>query len=297
MIPALNMHLEDVRVVLRNEVNDITVCRDIKETAHRFYTMISIKSDTHRKYLIEQMNRGNLFAQCRDFIGSFSVGRELKLLFHYENDNPIDNVGSIYLYDFVQCRKAAMNLIGTMAEKGVSGQICRLLLNPRNINLNSDCEVTLNYFLDFQDFDLELRDFHDIEYVAGVIFGILERPWKEGLSGNISGYPDELRLFWMKLQNHSFLSYGQIMAQVRSMPDKPMARKGALWRVKRGLRNVRAALFRNTTRIVLTVLVLITILYAGYQIGIRIKAKKAYNKNISYSGLEYIGTVYLGNEE
>ena len=86
VIPALNMHLEDVRVVLKNEINDITVCRDLKESGQQFYTMVSVKSDEYRKYITEQMNMGKMFAHCKDFIGSFSVGRELKLLFRYETD-------------------------------------------------------------------------------------------------------------------------------------------------------------------------------------------------------------------
>lgn len=300
MIPALNMHLEDVRVVLQNEINDITVCRDEKESSPRFYTMISIKDDRYRKHLIERINKEQLFAGCKDFVGSFSVGKELKLLFQYENENPLENVGGIYLYDFVQCRTAALHLISTLAEKAVSGQIIRLMLHPRNINLNSDCEVSLNYFLDFREYSLEeekKETFHDMEYVTRVLFGILERPWKEELEGNIQSYPDELRLLWMKLQNHSFHSYGQVMAQIRSMPDQLTARKGLLWRTKKGWNHLRSLLFQNTTRIMLTVLILVTLVYAGYQIGIRVKAKNAYHKNVSYSGLEYIGTVYLGNEE
>ena len=81
MIPALNMHLEDVRVVLKNEINDITVCRDVKENGQKFYTMISIKDDMYRKYITEQMSVGNMFSHCKDFIGSFSMGKELKLVY------------------------------------------------------------------------------------------------------------------------------------------------------------------------------------------------------------------------
>lgn len=297
MIPALNMHLEDVRVVLKNEVNDITVCRDIKENGHHFYTMISVKSDAHRKYITRQMNKGKLFSHSKDFIGSFSVGKELKLLFRYESENLIGNVGSIYLYEFSKCRQAAINLVSVIAETGMDGQIFKLLLNPRNINVNSDCSVTLNYFLDFKEYDLAAKEFNYMDCITQTVFSILERPWKEVFQGEVQNYPDELRLFWMKMQNHSFATYGQIVSQLRIMPDRPIAKQGFLWKIRKALRSVRATLFKNPARIALTLLVLITILYATWQIGMRIRIQRAYDKNISYSALEYIGTVYLGDEE
>lgn len=297
MIPALNMHLEDVRVVLKNEINDITVCRDVKENGQKYYTMISIKDDMYRKYITEQMSIGNMFSHCKDFIGSFSMGKELKLVFRYEVENLIGNVGSIYLYDFARCRQAAIQLVSVIAEKGMSGQICKLLLNPRNINIDRECSVTLNYFLDFQEYDLNLGQFNDMDCIAETVFSILERPWKEKFQGEVQNYPDELRLFWMKIQNHSFLSYGQIVSQLRGMPNKPIAKQGVIWKIRKVLRNIRTVLFKNPLRIVLTVLVAVTIVYAAWQISMRIKVQRAYQKNVSYSAMEYIGTVYLGDEE
>lgn len=297
MIPALNMHLEDIRVVLKNEVNDITVCRDIKDSGQQFYTMVSIKSDSYRKYITEQMNLGRMFAHCKDFVGSFSVGKELKLLFRYENESLIGNVGSIYLYDFVRCREAAISLVSMLAKTGITGQVCKLLLNPRNINVDSEGGVTLNYFLDFQDYDIDEQGFNDMDYIAQTVFDILERPWKERFNGEIQSYPDELRLFWMKMQNHSFLTYGQIVSQLRAMPDKPIAKQGTVWRIRKWIRGVRSVLFKNPSRIVITLLVITTIVYASWQISMRIKVRRAYEQNISYSALEYVGTVYLGEEE
>lgn len=297
MIPALNMHLEDVRVVLKNDINDITVCRDIKDSAQQFYTMISVKSDLHRKYITEQINLGKMFTHCKDFVGSFGTGKELKLIFRYENENLIDHVGSIYLYDFARCREASIRLISALAESGISGPVCKLLLNPRNINVDSDGGVTLNYFLDFSDYDMEEAPFNELDYIAETVFGILERPWKEKFHGEVLNYPDELRLFYMKIQNHSFLSYGQIVSQLRSMPAKPIAKQGTIWKLRRWFRGIYATLFKNPARIILTLLVVVTILYAAWQISMRIRVHRAYDQNVSYSALEYIGTVYLGDEE
>ena len=42
MFPALNMELEIVRTVLKNPVNDIYVCTDLRKNTGTFYTMVSI---------------------------------------------------------------------------------------------------------------------------------------------------------------------------------------------------------------------------------------------------------------
>ena len=47
----------------------------------------------------------------------------------------------------------------------------------------------------------------------------------------------------------------------------------------------------------LTILVLVTLIYAGGQIRTRWKVRKAYESNVSYNGIEYIGNVYLGDGE
>ena len=47
----------------------------------------------------------------------------------------------------------------------------------------------------------------------------------------------------------------------------------------------------------LTILVIVTLIYAATQIYSRWIYRRAYEENISYYGIEHIGDVYLGNEE
>ena len=50
MFPALNMELEIVRTVLKNPVNDIYVCTDLRKNTGTFYTMVSTADpDCRRK--------------------------------------------------------------------------------------------------------------------------------------------------------------------------------------------------------------------------------------------------------
>ena len=47
----------------------------------------------------------------------------------------------------------------------------------------------------------------------------------------------------------------------------------------------------------LTILVVVTLIYGSVQVWRRWTVKKAYESNVSYNGIEYIGNVYLGEEE
>lgn len=297
MMSTLNMNIETVRVVLKNEVNDIIVCRSTQEVPNQLYTMISIKSDYHRKYFAEKISKGEIFGHCREFMGSFSIGSQLRLLFRYENENRIGNVKSIYLFDFIHCKTAAINLLGALAEAGVTGETGKLLLNERNINIDKNGEVSLNYFLDFKEYDFDGEGEEYMETLGNFVSTILEYPWKDKLNEDYNSYPDELKLFRMKTRNQSLSSYGQVIAQIRSMPDKLTARQGIMWRLRKLVVGTKGVLFRNPTRTILTLLVMVTIIYAAYQIGIRIQVRRAYADNVSYNALDYIGKVYLGNEE
>ena len=71
MFPALNMELEIVRTVLKNPVNDIYVCTDLRKNTGIFYTMVSIADPDCRRKVTEKLNTERLFFSNRDFIGSF----------------------------------------------------------------------------------------------------------------------------------------------------------------------------------------------------------------------------------
>ena len=53
MFPALNMELEIVRTVLKNPVNDIYVCTDLRKNTGTFYTMVSIADPDCRRKVTE----------------------------------------------------------------------------------------------------------------------------------------------------------------------------------------------------------------------------------------------------
>ena len=171
-----------------------------------------------------------------------------------------------------------------------------LLLNDRNINITREGEVQFNYFLDFSQWQPGIEEQRYYQEVAQKVFGILELNYK-GKYETPDSYPGDIRLFYMKMTTTGFPSLGHMISAVRNMPDKPVEMRGLLWWFKSRFQRVRGFLFRNAMTAFLTILVAVTVIYAGVQIHGRWKVRKAYESNISYNGIDYIGNVYLGDTE
>lgn len=295
MYLALNMELETVRTVLENDINDIYVCKDLKDNTGVYYTMISIKDAKFRKMIAGQMNTSGLFFGNKDFVGAFSHEDQLNLVFHYFHESLVSVMGSVYLYSFAECKEAALSCIAAHAEAGVDGSVGLLLLDERNINIYKDGGVCLNYFMDFAQWK-ECTKEEYITEVAQTAFHILDINYREKYD-NPELYPDDLRIFYMKLTSTGFSTFGQIISTIRGMSDKPVEMRGFIWWLKSRYKIVRNFLFRNSINTFLTILVVVTLIYAAYQIGIRLRANKANANNIDYYGIQTIGDVYLGDEE
>lgn len=296
MFPALNMELEIVRTVLQSEVNDVYVCTDLLKNTGVFYTMISIRDTRYRKIVTEKLNTERLFFSNRDFIGSFIYENRLNLVFRYYHENLLSLLGGVYLAEFTDCKRAALNLTAACVECGADPDLGILLLDERNINLTREGDIQFNYFLDFSRMGQGADESAYIQKIAQAVFGILELNYK-GRYDDPENYPDDLRLFYLKMRTTGFASIGHMISNIRAMSDKPVERRGILWWFGSRFRKVKNFLFRNSMTAFLTVLVVVTLIYAGGQIHTRWKIKKAYESNISYYGIEYIGNVYLGNEE
>lgn len=296
MFPALNMELEVVRTVLQNDVNDVYVCTDLKKNTGVFYTMISIKDTKNRKVMAQKLNTEKMFFSNHDFVGSFTYESCLNLVFRYYHENLLSLLGGVYLVEYKDCKNAALALITACAECAASPDMGMLLLNERNINITKEGEVQFNYFLDYSEFKAGVGEDAYLRRLSDIVFQILELNYKSRYD-RPENYPGDLRLFYLKMTTTGFSSFGHMISMIRSMDDKPKETKGIFWWMESHFQQGRRFLFRNSTNTFLTILFLVTCVYAANQIYTRWKIQKAYESNVSYYGIEYVGTVYLGDEE
>ena len=279
MLAVLNMDLEPVRVVLSNEVNRITVCEDRRRAQGGLYTVVSVTAP-HARRDAARLTAAGAFGGSVDFVGSAALGDALHLVFRYRPESLLASRESIYGVDFVHRRTMAANFLaaaaGTqMPPDGESG------------------EVYFNSYLDFADYRPETTQPEFCRAAAAYVFDILCRDYARSAGGQIPDYPGELQAFYRKTQVGGFTSLGALLAAVRALPDAPRPPHRGLRRLWDSILALLGVMKKHSLAIFLALLVGVTILYAAYQIAIRVSAGNAEKANTTYGGMQTIGDVTL----
>ncbi|MEG1773772.1 MAG: hypothetical protein RR320_02840, partial [Oscillospiraceae bacterium] len=132
------MQLETVRTVLSNEVNEISVCVDLKRKSGVFYTVVSIISAPVRRKVAGIFASDGPLATNSDFIGLFSHGDSLNLVFLYREESLLSRREAIYATTFALRKQIVESLLVSLAETQLLGSIGLLLLSDRNINISPE---------------------------------------------------------------------------------------------------------------------------------------------------------------
>ncbi len=294
MLEALNMRLEVVRTVLSNDVNEISVCVDTKRNTGAFYTMIAVSDATVRRQLALWIATEEAFTRNRDYLGSFSVQNTMYLLFAYHPERRLTEHYTLYTQTFARRKQLAVSLLAACAQSGFSAQLGEAMLHRRNINLDQDGNVYLNYFLDLKP--LQLTTDRYIQRLSQYVFEVLSQEYKEKLQQNMQDYPSELQVYYRKMQNNSFTSLHALLTTVKAMPDVLSVQKRGVFKLVAAAKSAWQWLKRNATTLFVVGLLAVTLSYLGYQIYARVVQSNQAASNISYSGLANIGDVYLGEE-
>lgn len=295
MLTALNMDLEPVRLVLSNEVNRITVCEDRRRASGQLYTVIAVMQPAMRRD-VARLTSSGAFDGTADYVGSAAQGDALHLVFRYRPESLLASRESIYGVDFVHRRTMAASFVAACAETQMPPAVALLLVGGRCVNLSQSGEVYFNYFLDFADYRPDVTQTEYCRKAASYVFDILSRDYAREAEGQIPNYPSELQAFYKKAQVGGFSSLGALLSAVRALPDKPRPPHRGWRRVWDSLLALFGVLKKHSMAIFLTALVLVTIVYAAYQIAIRISASSTAKANTTYAGMQMIGEVSLADE-
>ncbi len=298
MIEALNMQLDVVRTVIKNDTNEITVCADRKRDTGVFYTVISITSPVIRREIAGIMAQEELFKDNSDYIGSFTLKDSFSLVFTYQSESRLLDMDNVYISEFSDRVEVATAFVAAVAQSGITSSMGMLLLNPRNINLTREKSVYLNYFLDFHEWN-DNEDNETLFYsrVASVTFNVLASDFEKKYGDHIPYYPNELQVFYKKIGTKGFGTLNRILAQIKMLPEELEDINGGINRRLRWLRTIIGFVKRNSLMLFLGVVVVITVIYTFYQITTRLNYARLTAENVSYAAMENIGEVYLGELE
>ena len=296
MISALGMELDMVRVVFKGALNEVGVYIDAKRDTGTYYTVVSIFSKPLAKLIAERIAVDGLFGQNGDFIGSFTHKDALHLVFVYRDESRLAYREALYAATFAKRKEVALNFLAALAETEIRGDVGMLLISDENVNLMPDGKIYLNYCFDFTKFSPNTTqdDFHS--KAGSYVFDVLTREYAAKYEQQVEMYPHELRLMFKKIQNRAFRSLSQIMMFIKALPDKPAEQKFGIARLLGAFGRMKAFLSKNPSSLFLVSLVIVTAIYLGYQIVIRVMADRNTRENTVYVGMRQIGEVYLGEE-
>lgn len=297
MFQVLNMNLEVTRTVLKNAVNEITVCADLKRESGAYYTVIAVTDSGLRKELARRIGGEGLFSGNRDFIGSFTYQEGLNLVFDYRPEVRLCDREAILVKGFGDRKNLASSFLVACAETGTDGAIGELLIRDRNINVTPDGKVYFNYFIDFLEMKSDETPKKFFRTLSAYAFDVLTREYSLRYDRQIDRYPRELQAFFKKKEAGGFTGYNQILTFIKMIPDRPAERHFGLRGLLDWLLGLMGRLKKHSMAIFLTALVLMTVAYGAYEIFLRLSMRQSQRTNTSYSGMSQIGEVYLGDEE
>ncbi len=292
----INTQLHTVRSVIANEVNEITVCEDRTRDSGTFFTVVSIKSPKVRRDVAHHIATEGLFATNVDFMGSYTQGDRLNLVFNYRDENRLSAKEAVICTNDKMRVRLAENLLIATAESQVTPSVGLLLLNERNINATSNLDVFFNYFLDFSEWDQSKSSDDYFRELAMKVFKILSSEYDIKFAGAIHRYPSELQVLFRKAGNGGFTNYSSMITFVKMLSDGYSVPATGIMYIWSKIKQMWAYFKSHWTTILAVGLVVATIIFLTYQIYIRVDAQQKNADNLVYIGLEQIGDVFLGDE-
>lgn len=286
-----------MRTVLKNDVNEISVCVDRKRDTGVFYTVISISSRDVCRFLVQHTTQEGLFESNTDYVGSFTYRDQLNLVFIFREESLLSSREDVYLAAFAKRKETALQFLAACAETGITGCVGELLMDKCNINLSATGKIYFNYFMDFKNLAVTEAQSSYYRKIALFAYDIVSREYKRKYDGEVSDFPSEIQVFYKKAQGKGLTSYGQILAFLRELPDEPVEKRVGIGRLLDKLLSRKAWLSRYGMTVFVVGMVLATIAYTCYQISVRVSIAKSQKENTTYIGMQTIGEVYLGEED
>ncbi len=291
------MDLQVLRTVIKNDVNEVSVCSDMKRESGTFYTLIAIYDEEIRRQVVKKVKGEGVFAKNMDFIGSFTYENSFCLVFNYRSEVRLCDKEAIIADNFKKRKELATAFVMACIESDCDQAMGELLLQDRNINIAGDSRVHFNYFMDFAQYQPGRNK--DIYYnkVGDYVYGILAREYIVKFDDATEFYPKELQAFFKKKEKTGFASFNQILTFINLMPDKPTSRQTGIMRLWARFMEMLTWAKAHSMTLFIVFIVGFTLFYLTYQITARLSVSRNIEENVTFSGLYTIGEVYLGEED
>ncbi len=227
------MNLNRIQLVKKNEVNEVTVCRDMEDSSGALYSVVEVHDhEVVRKFLSIYRETGDpdesdMTVMHKD--GVFCV------VFPYVKERPLS---AFYRGDSVslnECEEICINTILACMTAKLPWPILYLVLAQGQVHLSRDNNVYLGYEVDLADLDIRRNEHDCTVQCARLILGLLESKSSEKAMSFL--------LLQKKISKSSYRRFTELYKDVR-IAASPKQKKGIWNRIKAWYYRNKDTMFR-----------------------------------------------------
>ncbi len=178
-----NMRLKTVRLIVRNEINEIQVCENLNDSARGRYVVILVKDHDVLKRFIE-LNEQAQEVQERVLVDCFSCEGQYLIVYPYKNERPLERFYVGTAMSLAQSEEVCINLIIACMTSNLPWSLLYLVLTQQQIHISRDNSVYLSYAMDLAKLDPEMTERDCVVECAKLLLMILSPKVGRGRKAN-----------------------------------------------------------------------------------------------------------------
>ncbi len=167
-----NMRLKSVRLIVRNDTNEIQVCENLNDSARGRFVVISVKDHEVLKRFIE-LNEKAEEVQEKVLIDCFSCEGEYLIVYPYKKERPFDLFYVGKALTLSQAEEVCINLIIACMTSNLPWPLLYLALTQQQIHIARDNSVYLTYAFDLAQMNTDIKEKDCVVECAKLLLKVL----------------------------------------------------------------------------------------------------------------------------
>ena len=197
----MSMRLETVRKVVENEVNDISICKNVSNPTQELHTVIDVKDHATIRTLLGIYEKEDERCKDSDML-YFSAEGKNRVVYPYVKERPLKDFYMSDALSLPECEEIGKNLVLTCMTSELPYPLLFLALKQAQVHLAADRNVYLSYMLDLTDLDAYKEEKDCVRLCAEIVRDILSEKEKSKA--------DSYVLLFKKTQRNSYLRFTEL---------------------------------------------------------------------------------------
>ena len=170
---SAKLKLKSIRLVAKNDINEIRICQNINETNKSLFTAIVVKNHDVVRRFLEIYEKAEHTAEDT-LVECFAQDGAHIIVFPYVHERPIMQFYRGSTMPLQDCEDVCTNTIIAAMAGQLPWPILYLILTQRQLNLAKDNSVYLSYMIDLSELDETIREEDCVVECARILLELLE---------------------------------------------------------------------------------------------------------------------------